>query len=175
MPLLSRDHNGNRFRLSYRCHLLAVLSTNFTQRQPHSSAATLLSSYARQASNLSQARSLRSLINLVSTSFCKQVTSIARSFAIVFWVDRYAILHKNTNLPTVDGDGLQVLERTAACRAINGIETARCIFDLDRIRSGRRRNGAVSRRKHTIAVSSCGALVFCSGIAFTKVRNVYRL
>ena len=82
----------------------------------------------RRASNLSQARSLRSLVNLVSTSFCKQVTSIARSFAIVFWVDRYAILHKNTNLPTVDGGGLQVvLYNTAACRAINGIETARCI------------------------------------------------
>jgi hypothetical protein len=64
---------------------------------------------------------------------------------------------------------------TTACRAINGIETACCICDVDRIRSGRRRNGAVSRRKHTIAVSSCGALVFCSGIAFTKVRNVYRL
>lgn len=35
------------------------------------------------------------------------MTSIARSFAIVFRVDCYAESHKNTNLPTVDEVGQQ--------------------------------------------------------------------
>merc|ERR1711907_278931 len=70
--------------LSYRCHLFSVLSTNFTQRMLR-----LLSSLQqRQASSLSQARSLQSLIDLVSiTAAMCSVTSTARSFANVFRID----------------------------------------------------------------------------------------
>ena len=47
---------------------------------------------------------------------------------------------------------------TAARRVINGIETAWWRRDLDRIRPGRVLIEAVSRRRHTLAVSSCCVL-----------------
>jgi hypothetical protein len=155
----------SRLRRTQRACLIDAIFYRFSLRTSHSDSRAAVTQPLQVASHTAGVESVtssfiaKSYQSSVDSLQTQQVTSIARSFAIVFRVDWYAESHKNTNLPTVDGAGLQLFTRNTASRAINGIETACWTRDVDRIRSGRGLSGAVSRRRHTLAVSSCRALL----------------
>jgi hypothetical protein len=115
--LLRNKPSSRTATLSYRCHLLSVLSTNFTQRLPNCNQERgfhILS--CCKASSLSQARSLQSLDTPSVSSSWKERLRPRGLLRVGFEVELYAHRHNSTNLPTLDAGGQRA--RPAIGRAL---------------------------------------------------------
>lgn len=123
------------------------------------------------------------LSDLVSTTQRVVVTSIARSFAIVFRFHRYALSHKNTNLPTVDAVSQLpgIFEKKVAkplvatsmvLRLLGADKTSDLVWSRPVLIK------AVSRARHTYfrigVILSRFFVQACFFIAFTLVTKLYR-